>query len=110
MTIKKLLIISMLALTVAACGGGTSGGGGDNDGPITFTILLSANCDGTLNTADIFFDVRFVATLTPGGSTDIVTTRGNHRIEARGDNGGTVGPLQRDIQADGSTETLTCNG
>ena len=109
MKTTKLFLILLLSIGASACGGGSSGSSSSADESITFTILLSSNCAGVLSTARIIFDDVQVAVLTPGGSTDVTTTRGTHRIEAIGNTGGTVGPLSRDIQNDGGSETLSCS-
>jgi len=92
----------------SACGGGDLDGTDDN-GPVVFTVLLSAGCDGRINNADILFDNRFIGNLAPGNSTEITTTRGEHTLEARADTGATLGPLQIVIEFDGQMQTLLCN-
>ncbi|MEO0367840.1 MAG: hypothetical protein AAF197_03535 [Pseudomonadota bacterium] len=105
----KLLTISFLIFFLIGCGGGESGGTGGGNGLVTFTILVSANCQGRFSSVEVFFDDRRIATLVPGNSTTIDTTPGEHRIEASAENGVTFGPFTRVIEFSGGTLTLTCS-
>lgn len=103
---KNLLLALFLGLSIAACD--TTDPGNDDNGLLSFTILLSANCEGKIGFADVFFDDRNVGQLVPGSSTTIDTTAGQHTIEALGNNGSRFGPIERVIEFSGGTQTLTC--
>jgi len=106
MKLKQLLLIPLFAVLVA-CGGG--GSESTETSSITFTIILNANCDGRLNSVEVIFDGRNIATLTPGDSTTIQTTPGQHTIEGIADNGGRFGPIERVLEFSGSSQTLNCS-
>ena len=105
----KYAIVVLLTVFLVGCGGGTTDSDGNGNALVRFTILLSAGCADNFNNSDIIFDDRFIANLIPGNSTTFNTTRGTHRLEARADNGATLGPLTVVVDFDGQTHTLTCN-
>ena len=105
----KIYILLPFFLLLGACGGGSSGSDDVGNGLITFTIILNANCEGRLNSVDVIFDGRNIATLTPGDSTTIEIRTGQHTIEGIADNGGRFGPIERVLEFSGSTQTLNCS-
>ena len=107
MKLKSMLLL-LITFTLFACDTGDPEPE-TNNGLLTFSILLSAGCEGIVRYVDVFFDDRSVGRVTPGGATQVDTLAGEHKIEGLSDNGFRWGPITRVIEFSGQTQTLTCS-
>ena len=75
---------------------------------VTFTISLNANCNGFFNDLRVIFDNQQIAVLVPGEEITFQTTVGQHTIEGLANNGISFGPVERDIDSRGGSQSFLC--